>query len=144
MSTSMVTEVLGMLVPGSKQALEFDSRNLERLKEFLEEFEELAERHRLTIEEKTKMVVKYMDKEMKKFWKRLERYEDDYGKLKRKIMEAYSKTFLENKLTVAKLVKLVKKSTKESITDEKDLDTYYRKFWIIAADLVEADIINKK
>jgi len=67
MSTSMVTEVLGMLAPESKQALEFDSRNLERLKEFLEEFEELAERHRLTIEEKTKMVVKYMDKEMKKF-----------------------------------------------------------------------------
>jgi len=59
-------------------------------------------------------------------------------------MEAYSKTFLENKLTVAELVKLVKKSAKESITDEKDLDTYYRKFWIIAADLVEADIINKK
>jgi len=59
-------------------------------------------------------------------------------------MEAYSKTFLENKLTVAELVKLVKKSAKGSITDEKDLDTYYRKFWIIAADLVEADIINKK
>jgi len=67
MSTSIVTEVLGMLVPGSKQALEFDSRNLEKLKEFLEEFEELAERHGLTIEEKTKMVVKYVNKEIKKF-----------------------------------------------------------------------------
>jgi len=111
------------------------------LKEFLEEFEELDE---LTMKEKTKMVVKYMDKKIKKFWKRLERYGDDYGKLKRKIMEAYSKTLLENKPTVAELVKLVKKSAKGSITDEKDLDTYYRKFWIVAADLVEVDVINKK
>jgi len=63
---------------------------------------------------------------------------------KRKIIGAYSKTLLEDKLTVAELVKLVKKLAKESIADEEDLDTYYRKFWIVVADLVEADIINKK
>jgi len=144
MLMSMAIGVLGMPAPGSKRAPEFDSRNSEELKEFLEEFEELAERHGLTTKEKTKMVVKYVDKKIKKFWKRLERYGDDYGKLKRKIMGAYSKTLLEDKPTVAKLVKLVKKSAKGSITDEEDLDTYYRKFWIIAADLVEADVINKK
>ena len=64
--------------------------------------------------------------------------------LKRKIMGAYSKTLLEDKPTVAKLVKLVKKSAKGSIEDKEDLDTYYRKFWIVAVDLVEADVINKK
>jgi len=144
MSTSMATGVLGIPAPGSRRAPEFDSRNLEELKEFLEEFEKLAERHGLTTKEKTKMVVKYVDKETKKFWKRLEGYRDDYVMLKRKIMGAYSKTLLENKPTVAKLVKLVKKSAKESIEDEEDLDTYYRKFWIVAADLVEADVINKK
>jgi len=67
-----------------------------------------------------------------------------YRKLKRKIMGAYLKTLLEDKLTVAELVKLVKQSAKGSITDEEDLNMYYRKFWIIAADLVEADVINKK
>jgi len=109
MSTSMATRVLGMPAPGSRQAPEFDSRNPEKLKEFLEEFEELTERHRLMTKEKTKMVVKYVDKEMKKFWKRLEGYGDDYVMLKRKIMGAYLKTLLEDKLTVAELVKLVKK-----------------------------------
>jgi len=54
------------------------------------------------------------------------------------------KTLLEDKTTVAKLVELVKRSAKGRIVDEEDLDTYYRKFWIIAADLVEADVINKK
>ena len=47
-------------------------------------------------------------------------------------------------MTVAELVKLVKRSAKGRIVDEEDLDTYYRKFWIIVADLVEADVINKK
>ena len=92
----------------------------------MEKFEELAERHGLTTKEKTKMVVKYVDKETKKFWKRLKRYGDDYVILKRKIMGAYLKTLLEDKPIVAKLVKLVKKSAKESIENEEDLDTYYR------------------
>jgi len=134
----MATGVLGIPAP------EFDLQNPEKLKKFLEEFKELAERHGLTTKEKVKIVVKYVDKETKKFWKRLEGFGDDYIILKRKIMGAYSKTLLEDKLTVTKLVKLVKKSAKGSIADEEDLDMYYRKFWIVAADLVEADIINKK
>jgi len=144
MSTSIATGVLGMPVPGSRRAPEFDSQNPEELKEFLEEFEELAERHGLTTKEKAKMVVKYVDKETKKFWKRLKGFGDDYMILKRKIMGAYSKTLLEDKPTVVELVKLIKKSAKGSIADEEDLDMYYRKFWIVAANLVEADIINKK
>jgi len=126
---------------GALITLEFDSRSPKELKEFLEEF---AERHGLTTKKKTKIVVKYMNKKTKKFWKRLEEYEDDYRKLKRKIMGAYLKTLLEDKLMVAELVKLIKKSAKESIADKENLDMYYRKFWIVATDLVEADVINKK
>jgi len=37
MSMSMATEVLGMPAPGSRRALDFDSRNLEELKKFLED-----------------------------------------------------------------------------------------------------------
>jgi len=74
----MVTGVLGMLVPGSRRAPDFGSRNPEELKEFLEEFEELAEKFGLTMREKAKMVVKYANKETKQFWKKLEGYGDDY------------------------------------------------------------------
>ena len=97
---------------GALIVLEFDLRSPKELKEFLEEFEKLAERHGLITKEKTKMVVKYINKETKKFWKRLEEYEDNYGKLKREIMGAYLKTLLEDKLIVAKLVKLIKKINK--------------------------------
>ena len=57
MSTSMATGVLSMPAPGSRHVPEFDLQNPEELKEFLEEFKELAERHGLTAKEKTKMVV---------------------------------------------------------------------------------------
>jgi len=63
----MTIGVLGMLAPESRRAPDFDSRNLEELKEFLEEFEKLAEKHGLTTKEKAKMVVKYVDKKTKKF-----------------------------------------------------------------------------
>ena len=56
-----------MLAPESRRAPDFDSRNLEELKEFLEEFEKLAEKHGLTTKEKVKMVMKYVDKKTKKF-----------------------------------------------------------------------------
>ena len=71
------------------------------MKEFLEKFKELAERYSLITKERTKIMVKYMDKEMKKFWKRLEGYGNNYATLKRKIVGAYLKTLLENKLIVA-------------------------------------------
>jgi len=140
----MATGVLGMPVPGSRCAPEFDSQNPEELKEVLEEFEELAKRHGLMTKEKTKMVVKYMNKETKKFWKRLEGYVKNYTTWKRKIIGAYLKTLLENKPTVTELVKLVKKSAKGVIEDKEDLNTYYKRFWIVTADLVEANVINKK
>jgi len=124
----MATRVLGILAPGSRHAPEFDLQNPEELKEFLKEFEELAERYGLMTKKKTKTVVKYVDKEMKKFWKRLKGFGDNYMILKRKIIGAYSKTLLEDKLIVAELVKLIKKSAKGSIADEENLDTYYRKF----------------
>jgi len=133
-----------MLTPGSRQAPNFDSQNPEELQEFLEEFEELAKRCRLTIREKVKVVVKYVDREMRKFWTRLEGYGDDYARLKKKIMGAYSKNFLEDEPIMAELIKLVKKSAKGTIKDKEDLSTYYRKFRNIAADLVEEKIINTR
>jgi len=56
-------------------------------------------------------------------------------------MGTYSKTLLEDKPAVAQLVK---KSTKGVIKDEEDLDAYYQRFWIMAADLIEAEVINEK
>jgi len=106
------------------------------LEELEEEFEKLAKRCGLTMREKAKVVVRYVDRETKRFWKRLEGYGDNYARLKKKIMGAYLKTFLEDKPTMAELVKLVKKSAKGTIEDKKDLDIYYRKFRNTMADLV--------
>jgi len=49
------------------RALDFDFWNSENLKEFFKEFEELADKCRLIKKEKVKTIVKYIDKETKKF-----------------------------------------------------------------------------
>ncbi|KXN92857.1 hypothetical protein AN958_06962 [Leucoagaricus sp. SymC.cos] len=138
------TGVFGMPAPGSSHTPDFDSTNPEDLKEILEEFEELAEECGLTKKEKAKVLVQYVDKGTKKFWKRLEGFGEDYEKLKNEITGAYSKTLLNDKPTVAELVKLVKGSAKGVIEDKEDLDAYYRRFWIVAADLMEASVIHDK
>jgi len=104
----------------------------------------LAKKCRLIEKEKAKIVVKYVNKKTKKFWKRLKKYGEDYVILKRKIIGAYSKTLLEDKLMMAQLVKLIKRSAKKVIENKENLDIYYQEFWIIAADLVKVKIINKK
>ena len=104
----------------------------------------MAKKCRLIEKEKAKIVVKYVNKKTKKFWKRLKKYGEDYVILKRKIIGAYSKTLLEDKLMMAQLVKLIKRSAKKVIENKENLDIYYQEFWIIAADLVKVKIINKK
>jgi hypothetical protein len=74
--------------PGTKRAPEFDKRDPEDLKDFLEESEELADRNGLTAKEKSKEVVKYADKETRAIWKRLPAYGKDYNGLKEKILKA--------------------------------------------------------
>jgi len=58
---------LRISAPEFGRALNFDFWNSENLKEFFEEFEELADKCRLIKEEKVKTIVKYIDKETKKF-----------------------------------------------------------------------------
>jgi len=63
----MLTSVWDMPIPGSRQAPDFDSQNPKELQEFLEKFKELAKRCRLTTREKAKIVVKYVNRETRKF-----------------------------------------------------------------------------
>jgi len=92
MLRSTSTRVWDMPTPGLRQAPNFDLQNPKELQEFLKKFEKLAKRCKLMTKEKTKMVVKYVDRETRKFWTRLKGYGDDYARLKKKIMRTYSVT----------------------------------------------------
>ncbi|KXN91863.1 hypothetical protein AN958_11543 [Leucoagaricus sp. SymC.cos] len=134
-----------MPTPGSRHAPDFNSKDPEELKEFLEKFEELAKSCCLIEKEKAKVVVKYVDKEMKAYWKRMEGYDKEWGKLKDVILDGYLTLSLDSgKPTVAQLVKIMKSYKKGKIEDEEELDTYCHKFWIIVSDLVEAKVIDEK
>ena len=79
-----ITRILEMSASRFRRALNFDFWNSEGFKEFFKEFKELADKCGLIKKEKAKTVVKYIDKEIKKFWKRLEGYGENYRILKEK------------------------------------------------------------
>jgi len=65
--------ISAMPTPGSRKAPRFEG-DVEELLEFFVEFEELAGDCQLKEEDKVKMVVRYVPKETRKFWKSLEGY----------------------------------------------------------------------
>ncbi|KAF8809689.1 hypothetical protein BYT27DRAFT_7209974 [Phlegmacium glaucopus] len=94
----MAKRVHAMPEPGTKRAPEYDSRYPEELEDFLEDFEELAWKYELTSREKSKVIVKYADCEMKARWKKLEGYNESYRLLKKKIMKTYRNNKKRSKL----------------------------------------------
>jgi hypothetical protein len=86
---SAIRGISAMPGPGSSKALSF-SRETSELLEFLEVFEDLATSCGLTDPDKCKMLVRYVNLEMKRFWVTLTGYESkDYGVFKTNILSQY-------------------------------------------------------
>ncbi|THU86905.1 hypothetical protein K435DRAFT_618291, partial [Dendrothele bispora CBS 962.96] len=124
-----------MPTPGSLKAPSFSGDTAD-LKEFFEDFEELVKGCELSEEEKVRGVVKYAEKEVRKFWKTLKGYEEKkWIELKQQIMDAYPGSGKGHRYTVAYLSKLVSWQSKQRITSESHLLTYYHKFRPVAQAL---------
>jgi len=81
--------ISAMPTPGSKRAPLFEG-DVEELLDFFVEFEELAGDCQLKDQEKVKMVVRYVTKEIKRFWKSLEGYKTGkFEDLKKSVMAEY-------------------------------------------------------
>ena len=73
--------------PRSRHAPDYDMDYPDELEDFLEEFEGLARKYRLTSREKSKVVVKYVGRKTGVVWKDLKGYDEDYELMRRKIMQ---------------------------------------------------------
>jgi hypothetical protein len=71
--------------------------------------------------EKLKMVVKYVDLEMRRLWKAMDGYGQDYNLMKTDILASYLKITLGDQYMKKQLLKLVEKASFWVIDDEKDL-----------------------
>jgi hypothetical protein len=86
---SAIRGISAMPGPGSSKAPSFSGETSELL-EFLEVFEDLATSCGLTDADKCKMLVRYINLEMKRFWVTLTGYESkDYGVFKTNILSQY-------------------------------------------------------
>jgi len=116
---------------------------VEELLEFFTQFEEAADDCQLDSAEKSKVVVRYTEKEIGRFWKSLKGFDDkDYDELKKSIIAEYPGAEKGEKYTQRQLERLTEKAVGKKIRSERDLTGYYAKFRPIAVWLEKKKIIS--
>lgn len=129
-----------MPAPTSTKAPTFNGETSE-LFEYFEYFEDLADACSLSVADKCKMIIRYVDKPTKRFWVTLAGYEShDYDVFKKSILGQYPGAEKGIKYTWRDLELVVAMPSNDDISTETELLQYYRKFRPIAVWLVA----NKK
>ncbi|KAF8812751.1 hypothetical protein BYT27DRAFT_7207581 [Phlegmacium glaucopus] len=104
--------------PGTKGAPDFNYRFPDELGDFLGEFEDLARQCKLTKQEMSRILGKYVDQAMRTFWKELEGYGKDYRILKEAIWEAHKMMYGTNKKEMSR-----KEGKRVSMNGQKGKET---------------------
>ena len=126
-----------MPAPTSTKALTFNGKTSE-LFEYFEYFEDLAGACSLSVANKCKMIIRYVDKPTKHFWVTLAGYKShDYDVFKKSILGQYPGTEKGIKYTWCNLELVVAMLSNDDISMEMELLQYYRKFrpitvWLVA------------
>jgi len=84
-------------------------------------------------DDKAKVVIRYTEKDIGRFWRSLEGYDErDYTLLKKSITAEYPGAERGKRYTQRQLEKLTEKAVRKRIHGERDLTGYYSKFRPIA------------
>lgn len=122
--------------PGSSKAPSFNGETSELL-EFLELFEDLASSYALTDADKCKMIVRYVNIEIKRFWVTLTGYESkDFTVFKTNIIGQYPGAAKGARYTIHDLERVILNNAESDISTETELVQYYHQFRPIAVWLV--------
>ena len=106
---------------------------------FLWEYEELANGHGLTEQQKVDWVIRYVDRSQRDLWKSLDGYAaSDWVDLCNELQGMYLETPLERKYSKRKLSDFVNQTSKVRINEEKDVLNYFRQFNLLSKLLVDS------
>ena len=107
--------------------------------DFLCEYEELANGHRLMEQQKVDWVIRYVDRSQRDLWKSLDGYAaSDWIDLCDELRGIYLETPLEQKYSKRKLSDFVNRTSKVRISEEKDILDYFRQFNLLSKLLVDS------
>jgi hypothetical protein len=124
--------------PLSARAPYFTGSHNESMEEFLTQFNETADIHKLTSQQKVEKVVRYTSKTLADFWKSLDGYINrDWYELQRALRRIYA-TIETERYTKPQLYEFVRESASKPIKKEGDVVTYYQRFLMISKPLLDA------
>ncbi|KAG2046147.1 hypothetical protein BDR06DRAFT_985678 [Suillus hirtellus] len=132
-----------MLGTNSSKAPTFNGETSELL-EFFELFEDLASACGLLDAEKCKMIIRYVDIQMKCFWVTLMGYESkDFTVFKASILSQYSGAAKGLWYSIRDLERIVISNVNNDISTETELLQYYWQFrpvahWLVANNKISA------
>src|SRR5882762_7699768 len=107
------------------------------LKEFLTEYDDLAEAHHLTDKQKSENIIKYIPFDLRDLWCDQDSYAtSSWDAFKKELTALYPDDSKVHRNTKQHLRELVRESARSRMHTTSDLSQYYRKFLTIAGPLV--------
>jgi len=115
----------------------------EPIADFLSDYGELADGHRLTDRQKVETVLRYIPYSLKDLWKSLPGYATgNWMTFKRELERLYPDMDAETRYSRQGLTELVNLSARTRMRDEKDVLDYYRRFLAISNPLRTTNLIS--
>jgi len=128
----------------SKLAPHFSGEIQHPVEDFLEEYEELADKYGLTEQEKVETVIRYVHRSQRHVWKSLPGFLDrDWNDLCDDLCEEYVSPSTEGQFSKQKLLDFANKYARKRMNDETDVIHYHRQFNNLAKILVDSGRITK-
>ena len=127
----------------SKHVPSFTGDINEPIKDFLQEYEELADSCRLTNRQKVEAIIWYIDPSQHDLWKSLEGYTlCNWDELGHDLRQEYINPMPQGQYSKQKLVDLTNRTSGLRMEDEGDVIKYYRSFNLLSKPLLDAKRIT--
>ena len=114
------------------------------IEDFLDEYEELADKCGLTGPQKVETVIRYVDRSQRHVWQALPGYTDrNWDDFRDELCEEYVNPTTEGQFSKQKLLDFANKYAQKRMSDETDVINYQRKFNSLSKTLLELGRITK-
>ncbi len=128
----------------SKLVLHFSGKIEHPVEDFLEEYEELADKYGLTEQEKVETVIRYVHRSQRHVWKSLPGFLDrDWNDLRDDLCKEYISPSTEGQFSKQKLLDFANKYAWKRRNDKTDVIHYHCQFNNLAKILVNSGRITK-
>jgi len=128
----------------SKLPPRFSGKVEHPVEDFLDEFEELADKCGHTGLQKVEMVIRYVYRSQRHVWEALPGYIDrNWNDFRDELCEEYVNPSAEGQFSKKKLLDFANKYARKRMDDETDVINYHRKFNTLSKTLLESGWITK-